>query len=121
MTMRFGDLSGRGPLGLKGAKPIRGTAEARRHIERIKALPCVICHRPGPSDAHHVFCGRYGQRKASDFEVIPLCRMCHQEGPFSIHQNKRLWVETNGPDHEYLPVVADMLAGELTPIKGKLK
>lgn len=110
------NLANKPPLGLKAPKPVHGTAAARAHIERVKLLPCVICHRPGPSDAHHVFCDRYSTRRASDFEVIPLCKFHHQDGPFSIHQNKRLWVETNGPDYEYLPLVADMLAGQMTPL-----
>lgn len=92
--------------------PEHGTAAARRHIARVKELPCVICHKPGPSDAHHCICGRYDQRKASDFRVIPLCKECHQWGPMAIHENKRAWIERNGNDYEFLPVVADMLAGE---------
>jgi len=106
------DLAGRGPLGQKAAKPVRGTKEAKYHLARVKSLPCVVCLQPGPSDAHHVFHGRYGTRKASDFEVIPLCRNHHQ-GPDGIHTNKALWADRYGFDHEFLAVVADMLNGEL--------
>ena len=105
------DIAGRGPLGQKAAKPERGTARAKAHLEAVKGLPCVICARPGPSDAHHVFHGRYGARKASDFEVIPLCRNHHQ-GPDGIHTNKTLWADRYGFDHEFLSVVADMLNGD---------
>lgn len=86
----------------------------REHMGRVKALPCVICGRPGPSDAHHVICGRYGTRKAPDTHVIPLCKAHHQYGPDAIHNGKASWVAKYGQDTEYLPVVADMLAGELT-------
>ena len=106
------NLMGKPPLGQKAPKPERGTARAKAHLEAVKGLPCVICARPGPSDAHHVFHGRYGARKASDFEVIPLCRWCHQDGPNSIHQAKDSWRKLNGSDFDYLSVVADMLAGE---------
>lgn len=106
--------SSRGPIGPKAQRPERGTAQARSHLERVKRLPCVICGRPGPSDAHHCICGRYGSRKVSDFAVIPLCKQCHQDGPLAIHNGKASWAERNGPDYEYLPVVADMLADELT-------
>lgn len=112
------DLSGRGALGLKSPKPERGTTRARAHIERVKQLPCVVCHAPGPSDAHHCICGRYGSRRVSDFEVIPLCKDCHQVGPTAIHNGKASWVEANGPDYEYLPTVADMLAGEWNNPRG---
>ena len=103
------DLTGRGPMGLKQPKPERGTAKARAHLARVKALPCVICHKPGPSDAHHVICDRYGTSKAGDFETIPLCKSCHQHGPMAIHNDKRGWVKRNGPDHAYLPIVALMI------------
>lgn len=109
------NLMNRPPMGLKPPKPERGTAKAKRHLEAVKALPCVICHAPPPSDAHHVICGRYGQRKASDFEVIPLCKSCHQEGPMAIHNGKASWIQRNGMDCDFLPVVADMPAGEWNP------
>lgn len=102
-------LTNRGPLGQKAPKPERGTAKAKAHMARVKALPCGICGRPGPSDAHHVFCGRYGQSKASDFDVIPLCKFCHQVGPDAIHVNKRAWIERHGPDYGYLPEVSRQL------------
>lgn len=99
----------RGPLGLKAPKPVRGTTAARAYLERVKMLPCVICDAPPPSDAHHVISGRFGSRKASDFDTIPLCRAHHQDGPEAIHQNKAAWEAAHGPDTDYLPVVARML------------
>jgi len=85
------------------------------HMARVKALPCVICGAPGPSDAHHCISGRYGARKASDFETVSLCAHCHRYPyPNAIHSGKESWEARNGKDYEYLPVVADMLAGELT-------
>ena len=95
-------LTGRGPLGLKQPKPERGTKAARAHIAAVKSLPCVICLRPGPSDAHHVICNRYGQGKVSDFDVIPLCKAHHQDGPEAIHNGKASWVDKHGPDWMYL-------------------
>lgn len=106
------DLAHRPPLGLKQPKPVRGTAEAKRHMARVKGLCCVICAAPPPSDAHHCFSGRYGSRKASDFETIPLCKIHHQHGPSAIHQDKAGWEARNGMDFDFIPVVADMLAGE---------
>lgn len=104
-------IAARLPLGLKEPK----AKPDPKHIARVKELPCVICHKPGPSDAHHVICGRYSQRRASDREVIPLCKPHHQWGPDAIHNGKASWVEKYGNDYDYLPVVADMLAGEWTP------
>lgn len=109
------NLMNRPPMGLKAPKLERGTAKAKRHLEAVKGLPCVICHAPPPSDAHHCICGRYGQRKVSDFEVIPLCKACHQVGSNAIHNGKASWIARNGMDFDFLPVVADMLAGEWNP------
>lgn len=102
---KMADLANRGPLGQKKPKAERGTTKARDHLSRVKQLPCVICRKHGPSDAHHVICGRYGSSKASDFEVIPLCKAHHQDGPDAIHNGKASWVERYGEDHKYLPLV----------------
>tara|TARA_R110000803_G_scaffold36675_2_gene78836 strand:+ start:380 stop:724 length:345 start_codon:yes stop_codon:yes gene_type:complete len=102
-------LTGKPPIGLKKPKPERGTKAAKEHIHRVKQLPCVICRKHGPSDAHHIICDRYGHLKASDFDIIPLCKAHHQDGPEAIHNGKRSWVEKNGPDHGYLETVKDWL------------
>lgn len=126
----------RGPLGLKADKPTKPRKPMRKvspkkaayrrsevgqegleHMAKVKRLPCVICHRPGPSDVHHVICGRFGTQRATSFQVIPLCPECHRyPHPFAIHSGKASWIERNGPDYEYLPVVADMLANEWNPV-----
>jgi 5-methylcytosine-specific restriction endonuclease McrA len=83
--------------------------EALEYMRRVKALPCVICGSPPPSDAHHCIHDRYGSRKASDFDVIPLCRECHLDGPEAIHNGKQTWRDKHGPDHGYLPLVKRLL------------
>lgn len=108
---KMADLAGRGPLGQKKPKAERGTAKARAHLACVKQLPCVICNKHGPSDAHHVFSNRFGSAKASDFEVIPLCKAHHQDGPDAIHNGKESWVEKYGADYDYLPLVEQWLRG----------
>jgi hypothetical protein len=105
------DLAQRGPLGPKAPRLARRTVAARAHMAAVAALPCVVCRRHGPSEVHHVICGRYSQHKASDFDTIPLCFECHR-GPQGIHAGKETWVTLNGPDTDFLPVVADMIAGK---------
>lgn len=102
-------LMGKEATGQKVPKPKNGTAKGRRHMGRVKMLPCVICGKPGPSDAHHCQSDRIAR---DDFKTIPLCKACHQ-GPEGYHSRKETWEALNGKDHEYLAVVADMLAGEL--------
>ena len=74
-------------------------------MHMVKQLPCVICGKPGPSDAHHVIHGRYGGRKPDGFHTIPLCKGHHQNGPEAIHTNKAAWAAKHGPDYSYLPMV----------------
>lgn len=104
-----GNLAGKAPLGLKPAKPSKSAG--RSHMARVAALPCVICGAR-PVEVHHVICGRYSQRRAPDTQTIPLCVAHHRIGPEAIHTDKAAWVAANGPDTDYLPVVADMLAGQ---------
>lgn len=72
------------------------------YMRTVKCLPCAVCGSPPPSDAHHVICGRYGSKRASDFDVIPLCKAHHQNGPDAIHRSKRRWIELFGLDTDYL-------------------
>lgn len=105
------NLAGLPPLGQKAPKLARGTIQGRMHMARVARLPCVVCGHPGPSEVHHVICGRFSQSRAPDDMTIPLCYDCHR-GPQGIHAGKESWVAINGPDTDFLPVVADMLAGE---------
>lgn len=104
-------ISGRGPLGLKADKPTSAEVlEGRLHMALVAQLPCVICGAR-PVEVHHCISGRYGQRRASDMETIPLCASCHRTGPDAIHRSKHAWEAKHGPDTDYLSVVAEMLSG----------
>lgn len=78
-----------------------------RHMGRVKACPCIICGKPGPSEAHHVTGGGLPR---DDLRTIPLCQQCHT-GPNGYHRAKRSWVAANGPDYEFLTAVQIMLYG----------
>ena len=99
----------------RGSKPMRKVSKKRAahraskdgqaglaYMGAVKQLPCCICGAPPPSDAHHTICGRYGSRKTSDFDTIPLCKEHHQDGPDAIHNGKSSWVEKYGPDTNYI-------------------
>jgi hypothetical protein len=88
------------------ASPLGRAGKA--HMAAVATLPCVICGSR-PVEVHHVICGRYGQRRASDFETIPLCPDHHRIGPDAIHTNKAAWEARHGPDWSYLPIVAEIL------------
>ena len=105
----------REPLGLKPPKLTAAQrAEGKRHMARVAQLGCVICGAR-PVEVHHVIHGRYGQRKASDFDTIALCVHHHRIGPEAIHTNKAAWMDRWGPDHSYLARVAAILAGDANP------
>lgn len=119
------DLAGRGPLGqnpekqpAKPRKPIPKQSRKRAaymrsaarvegvaHMLAVKALPCICCGHPAPSEAHHVT----GDGKPrDDMRVIPLCYACHR-GPEGYHNAKRSWVARYGRDCDMLDRVAEML------------
>jgi len=58
------------------------TAE-RRHLARVKELPCSVCGADGPSEAHHIVQGL-------QYTCIALCVDCHR-GPLGWHGTKALW------------------------------
>lgn len=60
------------------------TAAARRHLARVKALPCSVCDAPGPSDAHHITQGMH-------FTCVALCKECHQGPVMGWHGQRRAW------------------------------
>lgn len=62
----------------------RLTAAERRHLERIKALPCSVCGQPGPSEAHHI-------RQGLQYVCIALCPDCHRGPVLGWHGQKRAW------------------------------
>ena len=96
----------RGPPGQKEPRPPRDFA----YMAAVKSLPCCVCGKPGPSDAHHPICGRYSFRRAPDADAIPLCKRHHQNGPDAIHNGKEGWVARFGPDTRYIKRTRQALA-----------
>lgn len=78
---------------------------ALQYMGYVKLLPCVCCGKPGPNDAHHTISGRYGARKSSAYDTLPLCREHHLDGPDAIHRGKASWEAKYGPDYSYIPQV----------------
>ena len=69
------------------------TAEERRHLERVGAMPCAACGHY-ESNVHHVISTGFARITRTHEKVIPLCRFCHQDGPYAIHRiGSRAWNE----------------------------
>lgn len=66
----------------KNAKPINPAERA--HLAAVKGLPCSVCDRPAPSDAHHIKQGQH-------FTVVALCQDCHQGSENGWHGRKTMW------------------------------
>lgn len=60
------------------------TAAERRHIERVAALPCVVCDAPGPSEVHEI-------KQAQWFTSCALCSDCHRGSFNGLHGQRRMW------------------------------
>ena len=99
------------------------------YMETVKTLHCVACGAPPPSDAHHCKCkppqqiaGIYDTlpigRKSGARDTIPLCKMCHQDGPLSFHGHRTDWVKAYGPDYAFIPAIRASVAALLRQ-KGK--
>lgn len=65
----------------KNKKP--PTVAERKHIERVKSLPCSVCNSAGPTEAHEIKQGQW-------FTAVSLCVDCHR-GPHGIHGDKAMW------------------------------
>ena len=66
----------------KNAKRI--TPAESEHMARVKALPCSVCNRPGPSAAHHINQGQH-------FTTVALCTDCHQGSENGWHGRRTMW------------------------------
>ena len=110
MTVRFGNLSGKPPLGLKAGK----SKPRPDYLAAVRGLPCVICAgfegpQRTPTEAHHCIHGRHSQRKTPDIMAIPLCRE-HHTGARGIHTRSAWWREQFGPDTSFIAITQDALA-----------
>lgn len=101
------NLMGKPPLGLKSSPSTKDP----KHLEKIRSRRCIICTTFGevqlsPTAAHHCIHDRFGTRKASDSEAIPLCEGHHQglwdTSKLAIHKDKKAWRDKYGPDWSYL-------------------
>ena len=57
--------------------------DERKHLARVKELPCSLCDAPGPSEAHHIEQGLH-------YVCVALCADCHR-GYNGWHGTKAFW------------------------------
>lgn len=89
----------------------------------VKDLPCCVCGKPGPSEAHHCqdrpphgVAHPYNQlpcggRKSGDMDTIPLCTECHSDQyPLGYHKSPERWNERHGADWTYIEATRQAVA-----------
>lgn len=60
------------------------TDKERKHLARIKDMPCGVCSAPPPSEAHHI-------EQHKQHLCIPLCADCHRGSLLGLHGQRRAW------------------------------
>jgi hypothetical protein len=61
------------------------TLKEAAHVERVKALPCSVCDKNGPSEAHELKQGQW-------YTAAAICDDCHR-GPINgWHGQRRIWL-----------------------------
>ncbi len=78
------------------------TVAERRHIERVKSLPCSVCDQAGPSDAHEI-------KQGQGFTAVALCKECHQGPLMGLHGQRRAWAIRKMDETDALAVTVQRL------------
>ena len=78
------------------------TAKEKRHIERVKLLPCSVCDEQGPSDCHEIKQGQW-------FTSVALCQSCHTGSLMGLHGQKRAWAIRKMDELDALAVTVERL------------
>ena len=79
----------------------------REHVERVVSMGCCVCvklgHGETPAEAHHIGNGTMG-KKASNYEVIPLCPQHHRLGGagVAVHSGRESFEANFGTEQELL-------------------
>ena len=63
------------PFTLFNPYPKPNTPRDKKHLAKVRLMPCCVCGKPGPSDPHHVPNKDSGTgTKTSDYRTVPLCK-----------------------------------------------
>lgn len=86
------------------------TKREREHMSKVADLGCLICSNP-QVELHHVRTHTGMGKKASNFEVLPLCHLHHRNGGHGIalHAGVRTWEENFGTQRDLLRSVNEQI------------
>ena len=83
------------------------TKAEKKHMDRVANMGCIVCvnlnYGETPAELHHISNGAMGKR-ASNWEVIPLCPEHHRNGGYgvAVHQGRAQWESNFGTEQELL-------------------
>ena len=84
-------------------------------MRKVADLGCIACRKLGyedtPAELHHVKKGTM-VKKASNYEVIPLCPHHHRTSNESYHLNPLWFTEKFGTQQELLEEVTRLIYGK---------
>ena len=84
------------------------------HIEKVVGMGCIVCvnleHGETPAVPHHIGNQAMG-KKASNYQVIPLCPYHHNQGPYgeAVHSGRKAFEEKYGTEQELLKQTMEWL------------
>ena len=91
------------------------TKAEKVHMRKVADVGCIACRKLGyedtPAELHHVKKGTMG-KKASNYEVIPLCPHHHRTSNESYHLNPLWFTEKFGTQQELLEEVTRLIYGK---------
>ena len=82
-------------------------AKERLHLDKVASLGCIVCCNLGlgetPAEIHHIGNGTMG-KKASNYEVIPLCHVHHRTGNMgvAVHAGRKSFEDNFGTEYNLL-------------------
>ncbi|MEO8627670.1 MAG: hypothetical protein ABI612_06150 [Betaproteobacteria bacterium] len=81
-------------------------------MARVAELPCLACGKHGV-ELHHIRKGIGAGRRATNFQVLPLCATCHRTGGHRIayHAGSKVWQAKYGSELQLLEKVRRLLEG----------
>lgn len=88
--------------------------QEREHMSAVAALGCIACRNLGipgtPAEIHHIRAGVGAGRRASHYDVLPLCFHHHSaQGVDGYHKYPETWQAKHGTEAELLDQVRGLL------------
>ena len=83
------------------------TKDKKIYLSKVAALGCVVCRNLGygesPAEIHHIRTGQ-GAKRASHFDVIPLCPNHHRNGGYGVayHAGRKAFEQAYGSEIDLL-------------------